>query len=62
MKKLKTWTIKRAWKTPGPVSVTRLYQDQADAEYFGHETAIPVSIVVTELPVPAKKTKGRTAR
>jgi hypothetical protein len=58
-KKLKTWTIKKAWKTPGPISVMRLYEDRADAEYAigAMENVIPVSIVVTELPESSRKGK-----
>lgn len=58
------WTIKKAWKVPGTLSLARLYEDKADAEFADdgtlEQTVIPVSIVITELPVPAKKTKGKT--
>lgn len=56
-KKLQTWTIKKAWKIPGPLSLDLLREVKADAEFIAglRGSCTPVSIVITELPVKGKK-------
>lgn len=62
IKKLRTWKFKKAWKLPGALSFERLKEDEDDAKSLaGHNAGeiVPVSVVVTELAVRAKKPKAQ---
>lgn len=59
VKKLRTKTFKKMWIPEWPPQPeVRLFEDRATAEaYAGLNGAIPVSVVIAELPVKVKRAK-----